>query len=146
MGEDEELVHPNLTYIGHVAVFYVPTFKLEDASLGVNGLAAKEIFAAYFMDNFNAFTLGGSNVQGFWREHEKANLFVDINSRYEISFSGKDNVEMFVDFLSDMCTLIEEESIYVVMGYKSWLVWPKEDRNVILGKVQELYGRVHPVP
>ena len=32
----------------------------------------------------------------------------------------------FVNFLSDMCRLLQEESIYVTMGDRSWLVTPRE--------------------
>ena len=115
--------HDNLIYIGQIAVFYIPIQKL---SLEVNGQTAETMFETFLMDNFNAYSVRFSDTKGFWREHEKAKIFIDENARYEVSFDGSERVKPFIDFLSNMCALLEEEAIYLVMGYQSWLVTPRK--------------------
>lgn len=137
LGDGEVTSHDRLVYIGQVAVFYVPIQKLSSDDYALEGMTPEKLFENYLMDNYNAFSVRYSDTKGFWREHEKAHIFIDENARYEVSFSGRDRVEPFIDFLSDMCTLIEEEAIYLVMGYKSWLVLPRKDKNVVLRNLQK---------
>jgi len=129
--------HDSLIYIGQVAVFYVPIQKLSSDLYSVNGKKPEEIFESFLMENFNAFSVRFSDTKGFWREHEKARIFVDENARYEVSFDGRDRVDLFIDFLSDMCALLEEEAIYLVMGYKSWLVVPRKDKDEVRKSLSE---------
>lgn len=125
-------------YIGHVAVFYIPVQKLESLDYTVEGMTPKKLFEKYLLDHFNAFSFRVTDTKGFWRRHEKSKIFIDINARYEVSFIGEEAVLKFVDYLSCMCALLEEEAIYLVMGHKSWLVDPAEgDKDVIRRKIQE---------
>lgn len=99
-------------YIGKVAVFYIPVCKLTDE--------VREKLHVFFVQNYKAYTHETSKIQGFWMNHDI--LVKDDHERYEISFEGKDKVKIFVDFLSEICTLIQEDSIYLTMGNHSWLV------------------------
>lgn len=119
---------PNAVYIGHVAVFYIPAKKL-DAPLGDavdrhlhKGHTAREILHDFFVKNYNAYTHEVSKIHGYWMD--KDILVKDEHERYEVSFSGRDKVKEFVLFLSEICSLIKEDAIYLTMGYKSWLVVP----------------------
>ncbi len=47
-------------------------------------------------------------------------------SAYEVAFGDKGKASEFFSFMSDMCRLLEENSIYVTYGGNSWLVAPVE--------------------
>ena len=115
---------PRTEYIGHVAVFYIPSIKL-DAIPKLKDISARQILYDYFVKNFNAYTHEVSNIAGYWVNKDKNILVKDAHERYEVSFKGRKKVQKFVEFLSEICALIEEDSIYLTMGYKSWLVLPK---------------------
>ena len=118
-----------LVYLGHLAVFYVPVQKLDSPEYGKDSQTPRILFEEYLMENFNAFTLTITNTQGLWREHQQSPIFREQNARYDVSFEG--DVEPFVQFLSKMCALLKEQSIYLTMGQKSWLVLPKKETNEI---------------
>jgi hypothetical protein len=120
-----------LVYIGQVAVFYVPTAKLDQQCFGKGGKTPRELFQEFLMEHYDAFTLELSNTQGFWRQNKQSKIFFDENARYEVSFDGENSVLDFVGFLSEMCSLLKEEAIYITMGYKSWLVLPKGRVNEV---------------
>lgn len=113
-----------LVYLGPLAVFYVPIKKLD--SIKFNNKTPRELFEEFLMEHFNAFTLTITNTQGFWRKHKQSPIFCDQNAQYNVSFDG--NVEPFVKFLSEMCHIIQEQSIYLTIENKSWLVLPKENK------------------
>lgn len=112
---------PNAEYIGQVAVFYIPSAKL-DLPLD-DGRTARQILHDFCVANYNAYTHEISKIQGYWVS--KDILIRDEHERFEVSFRGREKVKEFVIFLSEVCALIEEDSIYLTMGYKSWLVVPK---------------------
>lgn len=109
---------PNAVYIGQVAVFYIPSSKL-DIPLEKT---PRQMLHDFFMANFSAYTHEVSNIQGYWLN--KNILVKDQHERYEVSFDGKEKVIGFVKFLSEICGLIKEDSIYLTMGNESWLVMP----------------------
>lgn len=108
---------PNVIFIGQVAVFYIPASKLD---LELNLGTPRQMLHEFFVKNYNAYTHEISKIQGFWTK--KDILIVDEHERYEVSFDGKDKVREFVEFLSKICGIIGEDSIYLTMGNKSWLV------------------------
>ena len=117
---------PYAEYIGQVAVFYIPAAKLD---VVVAGVAARQMLHDYFVENFNAYTHEVSKISGYWVNKDKDILVKDDHERYEVSFRGRDKVKKFVEFLSEICGLIEEDSIYLTMGYKSWLVVPHSPKG-----------------
>lgn len=116
---------PNALYLGQVAIFYVPKQKLDTPIK--DGKTARQLLHDFFVDHYNAYTHEVSKIQGFWKTGHI--LMRDEHERYEVSFDGKDKVIEFVDFLADLCGLIGEQSIYLTMGYKSWLVVPKNSKG-----------------
>lgn len=116
----------NLVYIGHMAVFYIPLTKLDDIAFGKNGQTPRQIIADFLMEKYDAYTVIIANTQGFWRQHKQSRICMDLNALYEVSFEGNERVPEFVAFLSDICTLLQEDAIYLTMGYRSFLVTPKE--------------------
>jgi len=112
----------NFIYIGKMAAFYIPSNKLGKKEFGENGQTPKDMFHNFFMKNFNAYTHEKSGIEGFWRE-EKGAIVIDENERYEVSFlDNNEQLEKFIKFLSKMCNLLNENSIYVTIGDSSWLV------------------------
>lgn len=116
----------NFIYIGKMAAFYVPSDKLSKKEFGENGDTPKDMFHDFFMKNFNAYTHEKSGIEGFWRKGKGA-IVIDENERYEVSFlDDKGQLEKFIKFLSKMCNLLNENSIYVTIGDSSWLVEKEE--------------------
>jgi hypothetical protein len=115
----EPETHPCLEYVGHMATFYIPRQKLSNVERECH---------EFFLANYDAYTFEDSNIQGYWRPHPDSSIFEDENVKYVVSFQGDDRVFAFIDFLSQLCGRIGEECIYLTMGYKSWLVWPKGSR------------------
>jgi hypothetical protein len=107
-------------YIGRVCTFYIPASKLDDKSYTHEEILPREILHEYFVINHNAYTHEISNIKGYWKNQEE--LVLDQHERYEVSFRGKKKVNEFISFLARFCHLIREDSIYLTMGYKSWLV------------------------
>lgn len=114
------MIFPNAVYIGQVAVFYIPKEKLDFAVK--NGQTARQLLHDFFVLHYNAYTHEVSNIQGYW--FGRGSLVRDEHERYEVSFDGAEKVKDFVGFLGEICGLIGEDSIYLTMGYKSWLVVP----------------------
>lgn len=102
-------------HIGKVAVFYIPSKKI-DASVnrGIHD---------FLVSKHNAYTHESGGIRGFW--HDGSRLTRDSHDRYEISFKGKDNFTQLLDFLSDLCGKIGEKSIYMTMADESYLIRPK---------------------
>jgi hypothetical protein len=117
-----------LVYLGQLAVFYVPVQKLDLLEFGKDRQTPRMLFEEFLMENYNAFTLTITNMQGFWRQDKHGPISREQNARYDVSFEG--DVEPFVLFLSEMCYRLQEQSIYLTMGSKSWLVLPKERDEV----------------
>ena len=113
-----------LVPIGQVAVFYLPLAKLDGGSN-----CAK--INTYFLDNHFGYTVQTGKISGFWMKEEYGEFLAEENARFEVSFDGgEDVVNKFVDFLSDLCASMNEDAIYLTMGYKSYLVLPRRDSNV----------------
>lgn len=110
----------NAIFIGRMAVFYIPTLKLDIVL--PDGNTPRQMLHVFFVQNYNAYTHEISKIQGFWIKQDI--LVRDEHERYEVSFDGRDKVKEFVGFLSKICGLIDEDSIYLTMGNKSWLVSP----------------------
>lgn len=114
----------HLLPIGQVAVFYLPAAKLD-----VRG-EHWQCLQEYFRKNHFGYTFQAGTIFGYWMK-EHGNFLREENVRFEISFGGgEDVVNTFVDFLSDLCGQMEEDAIYLTMGYKSYLVLPRKDSNV----------------
>lgn len=117
-----ETKFPNAVYIGEVAVFYIPACKL-DICISTN-ITIREVLHDFFVKNYNSYTHEISNIKGFWVKQEITGpiLITDQHEKYLISFDGKERE--FVAFISMICRIIGEDSIYLTMGSRSWLISP----------------------
>lgn len=118
--ENEAVLVP----LGTIAVFYVPAHKMDDARYGREGLTPTQLFDRFFLRKFGGLTHEASHIRGQWTSGEGQVVFTDLHQRYEVSFSGDDKAGEFVNFLSEMCGLLQEQSIYMTMGTEAWLVKP----------------------
>lgn len=116
--------HVNLIPLGKLAVFYVPSDKMNDPRYGRDGLTPTQLFDRFFLEKFGGLTHEESNIRGQWTSADGQKIFTDRHQRYEVSFAGRKKTREFLDFLAEMCRLLGEESIYLAMGSRTWLVTP----------------------
>jgi hypothetical protein len=115
-----------LVPLGRLAVFYVPAQKMDDPQYGCDGLTPTQMFDQFFLRNFGGLTHEESHIRGEWTSGDGQIVFTDLHERYEVSFAGKKKANEFLNFLSEMCGRLREESIYLTMGSRSWLVKPPQ--------------------
>jgi hypothetical protein len=118
-----------LVPLGRIAVFYVPAAKMDDPAFGREGVIPRVLFERFFLERFGGLTHEESKIRGQWTSPDGQKVFTDLHERFEVSFAGKDKTSAFLDFLSEMCGLLQEESIYLTMGTRSWLVKPPTSRS-----------------
>ncbi|HEX4144736.1 MAG TPA: hypothetical protein VHY91_14620 [Pirellulales bacterium] len=115
---------PFVAAMGKTASFYVPSDKVNDSKYGRDGRKPSQRFEEFFVTHFGGFTHEQSQIKGRWVGEGGNKLFVDEHQRYEVAFAGEHKAKLFLDFLSEMCGLMEEGSIYLTYGGHSWLVSP----------------------
>ena len=113
---------PYLTPLGRTAVFYVPAQKMDDPNFGRDGHTPTQLFEAFFLREFGGLTHEESKIQGQWIAADNAKVFTDLHERYVVTFSGKKKARLFIEFLSQMCGLLQEDSIYLTIGGRAWQV------------------------
>lgn len=113
-----------LVPLGRIAVFYVPAAKMNDRQYGRDGLTPTQLFDRFFLEKFGGLTHEESHIRGEWTSEDGQKVFTDLHQRYEVSFAGKEKAAVFLRFLAEMCGLLKEESIYLTMGTRAWLVKP----------------------
>ena len=116
-----------LVPLGRIAVFYVPALKMDDPHFGWGGKTPTELFDQFFLDKFGGLTHEESHIRGKWTagDGQDQKVFTDLHEHYEVSFSGREKLREFLEFLSEMCGRLKEESIYLTIGTRSWLVKPR---------------------
>ena len=109
------LSRPNVKYVGKVAVFCLPAVKLSEE--------VRSKIHDFLVSNYSAYTHESSDIEGYWAGRE--DLVRDAHERYEVSFNGDENFKRFVNFLSEICGMIREDSIYLTVADESYLVMGK---------------------
>lgn len=104
----------NAKYLGKVAVFYVPTKKVDEK--------IHKSIHDFFVHNHGAYTHDSGDINGYWMDGGV--LARDSHERYEISFRGQSNFKRLVRFLSELCVEIKEKSIYMTFADESYLIEP----------------------
>ncbi len=121
---------PFLVAMGKTANFYVPAAKMNDPKYGRGGRTAGQLFDDFLIGNFGGFTHEVSQIRGQWVGDNGTKVFTDEHQRYEVAFGDKGKATEFFRFMSTMCRLLEENSIYVTYGGNSWLVMPDAVANL----------------
>lgn len=111
-------------YNGRMATFFLPADKLKNEKYAISGKLPYKIIEDYLMKNFGGFTHETKDIHGLWMP-EQLTIIKDIHEKFEVSFKGKDKIIPFLSFLSDICKILQEESLYVTLGKHSYWVMPK---------------------
>lgn len=106
---------PEVDHIGKVAVFYLPSKK-------INTRTRKKIHD-FLVENYKAYTHEMGGMKGYWLDGN--NMTKDQHERYEVSFGGDNNFKKLVGFLSDLCEDAKEKAIYLTIGGDSYIVRSK---------------------
>lgn len=109
-----------LRSLGTMTVFYIPSHKLDDPRFGSDATVRIQIHH-FLMENYRAYTHTPSPVKGYWMNDEEV-LYHDVMERYEVSFDHEAQFDAVVGFLGQLCELIDEESIYLTRGDRSFLM------------------------
>jgi hypothetical protein len=104
----------NIEYLGKVAVFYIPSEKNTDS--------IRQELHDFFVSKHNAYTHEASEIIGYWTDNNC--IIEDKHERYEVSIRKKE-MSSLIDFISNLCEKINEKSIYLTIGNKSYLVSKK---------------------
>jgi len=123
MPADESSTPKQLIPLGKMTVFYVPSYKLDDARFydGSGTVTARSTIHLFLVEHFNAYTHTPTPVKGFWTDHQSA-LQHDVLERFEVSFADEQQLERLVAFLVTLGETLNEDSIYVTRGDHSYLV------------------------
>lgn len=119
---------PHASRLGTMANFYVPTEKLGSLEYGRQGQTPSQLFERFFIEQFGGFTHEESRIQGYWAGG-LGKIFTDRHERYEVAVADRAKAKQLFEFLSDICGLLQEQSIYVTYGGRAWLVTPNADHN-----------------
>ena len=104
--------NPIIDHIGKVAVFYIPSKKIDSET--------RKHIHDFLVKNYKAYTHEKGGMKGYWLDGEK--MTKDHHERYEVSFSGDANFKKLVNFLSDLCSSTKEKAIYLTIGGDSYIV------------------------
>jgi len=104
-----------------MTVFYIPSHKLDDERFFQRRRTARAVIHEFLMEWFKAYTQTPTPVKGYWVDHEDA-LVHDVMERFEVSFNSEEEFERIIEFLVGLCSTLDEDSIYVTRGDRSYLV------------------------
>lgn len=106
--------------LGTMSVFYVPSHKLDGPRIDSDATARANIHQ-FLIDRYKAYTHTPAPVKGYWSDAQ-GNLVHDVMERFEVSFNGEDEFAGLIEFLVTLAADLEEESIYLTRGDRSYLV------------------------
>ncbi len=109
--------------LGLIGVFLLPSLKLKERSQR-NDKTFEEIIHQFLMRKFNGYTAAGGNIFGYWKS-PKGREFYGEHKEYRVSFTDKEDIPTLEGFLAKIGAEIGEQSIYMEIGEKSWLIYPK---------------------
>lgn len=112
---------PQLHSLGKVTIFYVPSHKLDDPRFFHGTQTARTSIHEYLMHRYRAYTQTPTPVKGFWVD-QAGTLVHDVMERFEVSFGVEEEFDRLIEFLVELADRLQEESIYVTRGERSFLV------------------------
>jgi hypothetical protein len=110
----------NLTPLGKVTLFYVPSNKLDIPGPG-GGSSSRSQIHDFLMRHYQAYTHTPSAVKGFWLDNQNM-VQHDVLERFEVSFLSERAFDRLVRFLGSLCVSLNEQAIYLTRGEESFLV------------------------
>ena len=110
----------SLQELGKVTVFYIPSHKLDDPRHFDGNGTARSLIHTFLMERYRAYTHSPTSMKGYW--FNAADQIVhDVMERFEVSFGSESEFERLVDFMVELCELLDEDAIYVTRGERSFL-------------------------
>jgi hypothetical protein len=110
----------HLQELGKVTVFYIPSHKLDDPRYFDGSGTARSLIHTFLMERYRAYTHSPTSMKGYW--FNAADQVVhDVMERFEVSFGSESEFERLVEFMVELCRLLDEEAIYVTRGERSFL-------------------------
>ena len=119
---------PHLHALGKVTIFYVPSHKLDDPRFFHGTQTARTSIHEYLMHRYRAYTQTPTPVKGFWVD-QSGNLVHDVMERFEVSFGVEEEFDRLIEFLVELSERLQEESVYVTRGERSFLVSRNANRK-----------------
>ncbi|NND65117.1 MAG: hypothetical protein HKM24_04035 [Gammaproteobacteria bacterium] len=118
--------HPKVTRIGRPALVLLPMRKYDSVEFGRDGQTPDALFKQFCLDTFGAISIISSHVKGDWKNDRQC-LISDTHQEYRVSFlrsgfNGEDYLDIFINFLSQLAGLMQEECIYAELGEESVLI------------------------
>jgi len=110
----------NVTALGKMTVFYIPSHKL-DAPSPEGEQTPRGWIHEFLMQHYKAYTHTPSPVKGFWLNEQHV-VMHDVLERFEVSFGSEKAFRRLVGFLGGLCRMLGEEAIYLTRGEESFLV------------------------
>lgn len=113
----------NVTPIGKMTVFYIPSHKL-DAPRSQDPSTTRGAIHEFLIAHFKAYTHTPSPVKGYWISG-RGELLHDVTERFEVSFGSEADFARLIEFLRELAATLEEDTIYLTRGDESFLVGRK---------------------
>lgn len=110
----------NLTPLGKMTLFYIPSHKL-DAPGPAGVQSPRGQIHEFLIKHYRAYTHTPSPVKGFWLKEDRAILH-DVLECFEVSFELEEGFRRLVEFLGQLCLCLGEDAIYLTRGEESFLV------------------------
>jgi hypothetical protein len=115
--------HKTLRPIGTTVNFYVPRKKLGRRLASGDKRRASKVMSDFFLEHFGGFTHETSRIQGYWVGGHGQTI-TDKHERFEVSVPGRTKADLLFKFLGQLCTQLDESSIYTTYNGRTWLVTP----------------------
>ena len=107
--------------LGTMVVFLLPSVPLKKRSSA--GPTVEDRLHDFLLENFKGYTATMANVFGYWI-NQSGKEFYGEHVEYKVSLLDPTRIPVLEEYLVDLAQEIEEDSIYVASGEKSWLLYP----------------------
>lgn len=107
--------------LGAMLVFLLPSLKLKKKIR--DNISLEDKIHHFLLEKFNGYTAAAGNIFGYWR-NKAGKEFYGEHKEYKVSLLQKKEIKTLESFLAGLALEMEEESIYLSLGGKSWLIYP----------------------
>lgn len=108
--------------LGTMVDFLLPSLKLKQR--GEGGKTLEDDLHHFLLHHFNGYTATAGNVFGYWK-NANGKEFYGEHIEYKVSLKNKKSIGLLENFLIKMAAEMNELSVYLAAGNKSWLLYPK---------------------
>lgn len=109
--------------LGQQVRFNIPSAKWTSEDFTFRSKTVEVLVHEFLIGNFNGYTVNGP-VKGYWRSFKGSPLVHELVYEVKASFKGKEKLPKLQKFLAGMCTLMQEECLYVEYNQEAVLIYP----------------------